>query len=614
MIQEWEGEFNLLNVLGDTGAGKTATLETMWRLFGMDGELLTAESTPFTMLTALASTNALPVVFDEYKPADMNPNRKDKLHRYLRTSTKGGIESKGNADRTTDNYHLHAPVCLAGEQPIQGPAEERRAIMTTFTRSVVVGDTPQSRAFARLVGGKDGDEYHDGLPFEDHALAYYTWLLEQDTDELRDLWRESRERVTELLDGREVDADVLDDMVAQGFQTVRFGCTIYRVFAADLGVDPDTTPVTPAAVDDAILYVAGEGGGADHVSHLDRFVGLLGRAASADYLALGEHYTVVDDGVNGTRELRVKLPTAFDQVRRYARDHDVQGEDLLDTVNDYRARLRDNADRLDGYVTTTSQNTRLNESTQTRCIGIDVAIADETVDEFELGMFIDDDGDSPARRDRDCDYPTIDDLRPGYVTFEATIESVLDPKPWLQGEGTLRDRSGVVDYVIRSGSGDVPRLEEGDRYRLENARVTTSEDDVRVVEIRPGATTVKPVTQQTGLERDRDGEVDYDGDRGDDRDGDETDVDADPSAGTDDPGAEGQAADLVPPSGEYVGVQANVMDTLRRNSGEVSIAQLAGAIGNGDTSPHDVRNAVGRLESKGRVTTDDVDGRTMVRL
>lgn len=321
--------------------------------------------------------------------------------------------------------------------------------------------------------------------------------------------------------------------------------------------------------------------------------------------------------MNGTRELRVKLPTAFDQVRRYARDHDVQGEDLLDSINDYRARLRDNAERPDGYVTTTSQNTRLNETTQTRCIGIDIAIVDATVDEFELGMFIDGGSDGSTRRDRERGHPTIDDLRPGYTSFEATIESVLDPKPWLQGEGTLRDRSGVVDYVIRDGSGDVPQLEEGDRYRFENARVTTSEDDVRVVEIRPGATTVKLVTQQTGLDRDRygDGDSDHDGNgAGGDRDAGEIDDDADSGAGTDDPGGNGKAADLVPPSGKYDGVQANVMDTLRRNNGEVSIAQLADAIGNGDTSPDNVRNAVGRLETKGRVTTDDLDGRTVVRL
>lgn len=602
LIQDWEGEFNLLNVLGDTGAGKTATLETLWQLFGMEGELLTAETTPFTMLTALSSTNGLPVVFDEYKPADMNERRKDKLHRYLRTSTKGGIESKGNADRTTDNYHLNAPVCLSGEQPIQGPAEERRTIMTTFTRDGVVGDTPQSRAFARLAGGKAGGEYHDGLPLEDHALAFYTWLLDQDTDDLRELWRESRESAVDVLDRRDLDADVLDDMVVQGFQTIRFGCTLFRAFADEFDVDPDATTVTTDAVADAIAYVAGEGGGADHVSHLDRFVGLLGRAAAAGYVEPGEHYTTVDRGVNDTPELRVKLDTAFDQVRRYARDHDVRGEDLLDSVNDYRGRIRDNFENHDGYMTTTSVTTQVGD-TVTRCVGIDVERADATIDNFELGMFTGDGEDQDVHGEDRDGAVDLADLEPGRHSFEATVALVLDAKPWLEGEGVLRDNSGKIDYVVRDGSGDVPTLDEGERYYFGDARVTTDQDGVTIVEIRPGATTVKPATQATSLD-DHDGD---DGDGGDDDDPGATETDE-----RDDQGD--HLDDVEPASGEFDGLAANVVDTLRQNDGEVRIANLALELSNGDTKPDDVESAVDRLKENGRVITRSGDGGGKVEL
>lgn len=609
-IQDWSGEFNVLNVLGDTGAGKTATLETLWRLFGMDGELLTAESTPFTMLTALASSNSLPVIFDEYKPADMNDRRKDKLHRYLRTSTKGGIESKGNADRTTDNYHLHAPVCLAGEQPIQGPAEERRSIMTTFTRDAVVGETSHSRAFAKLTGGKAAGEYHDGLPLEDHALAFYTWILRQDERDLRDQWRAARDRVLAVLDDRDVDAGVLDDTVIQGFQTVRFGCELYRAFAHEFGVNPDATPVTDDAIDDAIVYAAGEGGGADHVSHLDRFVGLLARASAAGYVEKNEHYTLVgshDD--SDPTELRIRLSTTFDQVRRYARDHDVRGEDLLNSTADYRARIRDNAENSDGYVTVTSQPTRLGDSLS-RCVGIDVGRVRATVDEFELGMFTDDAERDEAERDdagaRNQSPPGVAELAPGYATFEATVKTVLDPKPWLDGEGTLRDRSGHVDYVVRDGSGSPPTLEEGETYRFKKARVTTNENDVKIVEVRPGATEVKPVTEPTRLDDHDDGDRGGDGggSTGDDQDG-VTGQDADAGAG---PTA--RASGAVEPSGEFDGVQANVLDVLHRRGGEASLPVLTGSVaanGHTDATPDDVRSAVDRLKEKGRVITRSTD-------
>jgi hypothetical protein len=432
------------------------------------------------------------VAFDEYKPADMSERRKDKLHRYLRTSTKGGIESKGNADRTTDNYQLSAPVCLSGEQPIQGPAEERRSIMTTFTRDGVIGDTPQSRAFAQLTGGKTGDKYHNSLPLKDHALAFYMWLLDRIEDgSLREIWRKARDRVGALLDRRDLDGDTLDDMTLQGFQTIWFGCQLYQLFARDLGVDPEMTPVTPDRIEDAIEYVAGEGGGADHVSHLDRFIGLLGRASTADYVELGKHYTVVDSTTNSSKELRIRLSTAFDKVRRYARDHDVRGEDLLDSVGDYRARIRDNAESSAGYVATTSQNTHLNDQTQARCVGINIGRAEEAIDEFSLGMFVADaaNEDEPEVHEDEPATPAQIDLSSAangeeLPTLRATVEGIWEDKfgnivGELQADGATVD----VHFAGCALQLQVP-VSKGGTYDFSGLRARTS-DGEPFVEHRP---------------------------------------------------------------------------------------------------------------------------------
>lgn len=556
LIQDWEGEFNLLNVLGDTGAGKTATLETMWRLFGMDGELLRADSTAFTILTALSSSNSLPVVFDEYKPADMSSYSVDKLHQYLRTSTKGGVESKGNADRTTDNYHLNAPVCLAGEQPIQGPAEERRTIMTTFTREGVIGDTPASRAFARLIGGKADSTYHEGRDLEQHAIAFYQWLLDEDRKRLRELWRHAREHVLDVLDDRGFSAESFDDMVIQGFQTIKFGCTLYRAFAEEHGVDADMAGVTTTAIDDALEYVAGEGGGADHVSHLSRFVELLARAAAADYLEEGEHYTFVDDGVDGDAELRVKLPTAFDQVRRYARDHDVRGEDLLDNLNDYRARLRDNAENSTGYVTATSVTTRLNESTVTRCVAFDTEMATTEIEEFEVSMF----GGSDSEAAADAEEPGLAALNPGRHTVEVTIAEQLEPKPWQQGRGHVVDDNGtILSYVAEGSTDPLADVEEGDRVQIADAKIGTDRDGVEQLEVS-GVCDVEVLATP----------------------------DVEQSAVTE------TAADG---GSEFDGPIGRVEEYLRRDGGTVAVPELAGAL---SLEPSTARDAAETLANKGR--------------
>lgn len=388
LIHEWENEFNLLSVLGDTGAGKTTTLETLWQLFGMDDDLVEVNSTKYSCLAALTSTNSIPVVFDEYKPADIDDQKLDDLHHYFRVATKGGVESKGNPDFSTTNFRFRAPVCIAGEQPVRGPAEKRRTIMTTFKREVTVGSTSESRAYAKLAGGNVGDTYYEGYDLQQHALLFYQWLLQQDQDELKALWQDCREKTIANLSQQNLNLASLDDLVLQGFQTVRFGCNLYRNFAEHLGIDPDTTLVTETAIDEAIKYIASEGGGSNHTSHLDKFLELCCRAATADYLTEGEHYRIMVANGEGRPELRLTLNTAFDQVRRYARDHDVRGEDLLDTGDDYRARIRDNEQKDDGYITTTSKVTRL-EKSRRRCIGIDIPCASDQVSGFEIQAFTD---------------------------------------------------------------------------------------------------------------------------------------------------------------------------------------------------------------------------------
>ena len=604
LIQQWEGEFNLLNVLGDTGAGKTATLEVLWELFGMDGELLTAETTPFTMLTALSSTNGLPVAFDEYKPADMSERRKDKLHRYLRTSTKGGIESKGNADRTTDNYQLNAPVCLSGEQPIQGPAEERRSIMTTFTRDGVVGDTPQSRAFARLTGGKAGDEYHEGLPLEDHALAFYIWLLDRIEDgSLREMWRDALDRVNELLDRRDLDGDSLDDMTIQGFQTIWFGCQLYQLFAREVGVDPNTTPVTADAIENAIEYVAGEGGGADHVSHLDRFVGLLGRASTANYVELGQHYTVVDSTTNGTEELRIRLSTAFDQVRRYARDHDVRGEDLLDSVGDYRARIRDNAENPAGYVATTSQNTHLNDHTQARCVGIDVDRAEEAIDEFDLGMFVVDSDDDSDPEDDAEDTPVSlaeidlsamadgEELPP----IRATVAGVWEGEfKKIVGELEADGESVDVHFVGCDLLLEKP-VKGGGTYEFTGLRARTN-DGVDKVEYRP--TTEKEVLEEPETADDDSAEATAKatdgGDADDENEEEPTPEDAEGGVNVDDI--------------DSSSVKGRVIEYLRRHTEKGDTVTGPHVAGQLDENPEDVHTALNSIAAERSILSRDASG------
>ncbi|ELY84431.1 DNA primase catalytic core domain-containing protein, partial [Natrinema gari JCM 14663] len=240
-IQQWEGEFNILAVTGDTGAGKPATLETLWSCFGVGGDLLRADGTTFPKMRALATSNALPIVFDEYKPADMSSYAVDQFHSLLRTSTRGGIEEKGRPDGSVVGHELLAPAVISGEQALRGTAEERRTLQTNFSRQASVGGTPESEAFARLTGGEVNGEVAEGYDLSEHALAYYQWVLDQGEDDLRSTWRDAREEATDCIS--ELGFSGLDDMRHQAIQTLIYGCRLYQSFAHDMGLGAGEVPI-----------------------------------------------------------------------------------------------------------------------------------------------------------------------------------------------------------------------------------------------------------------------------------------------------------------------------------------------------------------------------------
>jgi putative DNA primase/helicase len=116
-----------------------------------------------------------------------------------------------------------------------------------------------------------------------------------------------------------------------------------------------------------------------------------------------------------------------------------------------------------------------------------------------------------AAADADDEPTPVPQRDAGYETFTATVTAVIDPKPWLEGEGTLVDETGaVIDYIVRDGSGTAPTIEEGDEYHFRRARLTADEAGAPVVEIRPGATEVKQASRPSGLAEHEQGDEDAD--------------------------------------------------------------------------------------------------------
>jgi len=168
------GGFPLVFVHGSPGSGKTSTATPLMRLLGYTDpkpNVVTMKS--FPMLKLLSSTNAIPVFMDEYKVRDMKEDMVDNIHRYMRKSYNGEIESKGLANQTTRDYTLSAPMVVMGEWNITEPAIKERVIVVRFTSAVKKNPGMQS-AYEAL----------KQLHLETFMPRYIQYVLAQDVDQL----------------------------------------------------------------------------------------------------------------------------------------------------------------------------------------------------------------------------------------------------------------------------------------------------------------------------------------------------------------------------------------------------------------------------------------------
>jgi primase-polymerase (primpol)-like protein len=377
-IYDWEGAFNLLNVTGDTGSGKTTTLRYLWRCFGMQGEPFDARDTAFVLLSTFGASNSLPVWHDEYKPSDMAKYEVDRFHDMIRKTATGSVAQRGNADKSTTEYELAAPAVISGEQQIQPPAERRRSIMVQFRKAATEQGSETRRRFKQLIGSghiEDGELVlaENSPDPSEHALAYYQFVTGLDDNEIRSVWLDAREYEYEVRQDWDGDYD-LDDLEIQGLQTVVFGFEMYRRFAESMGVDEASLP-DEHELRTALRNVADTvGPDGSRKSHLDTFVELVARARAAGYLEDGQHFTHVREG-KPDEDLRVHLPRTYDAISKYVRDHDLDSEDLLDVAG-YKGRFKEAAEEGGGYVSCYGQNS----PPLSRCVGISTVAAMNDLD------------------------------------------------------------------------------------------------------------------------------------------------------------------------------------------------------------------------------------------
>lgn len=232
--------------------------------------------------------------------------------------------------------------------------------MVSFKTGPTQKGSPMREKFKQLVGAdylRDGEleKPSDAPDPRHHALAYYQWVLDMTTDELHDMWHESRKLVAKIRSAWPNEHE-LDDMEIQGLQTIVWGYKLMRQFAREQDIEPDNV-FDRDDLRRGLRHVVSEiGPDGQRKSHMDRWLELVERATAMDYLEPGTHWDVVHEG-QPSEELRLNGSQTFDAISKYIRDHGLDDADVLSNWADYKKRFAEAEENPDSYVECVDQYT-----------------------------------------------------------------------------------------------------------------------------------------------------------------------------------------------------------------------------------------------------------------
>jgi hypothetical protein len=339
------GSFPTLFVWGTQGSGKSSLcIDIMWPLFGVrDAEPYSATETEFALLKLLTSTRSVPVFIDEYKPYDMQRQRLNTLHRYLRRLYRGETEERGRPDLKVNSYHLQAPVCVAGEtRPTEAALLER-----------IITANPEKTTLKEKTGYQGAHRELRSVDLVLFAPRYIQFCLGREF--AADL-EVARGVAKALLGERKVPVRIVENLTA-----MLLGVHLFEEFAKVCGCELSYDLGVREAVDAVLEDVLETDHGVKNA--LDHFLEMLGVMAVQGHLKYRIHY-VFDGG-----HLAVHLESAYDAFRAHCKRIDYEGE-----VVDLKAlrRLIIESKKQGGFVVAESERVVFDREGRRRAVLIDL--------------------------------------------------------------------------------------------------------------------------------------------------------------------------------------------------------------------------------------------------
>jgi len=247
VFAEFGVRFPHLDLYGTKGSGKSTTvLEVFLRMLGyVKGSSWDCSTTPFVLLSLMASTSSIPVSLSEFRRTTLSERSFATLRRALLLAYDSGKDSRGRADQTTQEYVLSAPLVLDGEDVVSDPAIRERTLVVNLSPHTITISSEAWEAFSKLVV----------LPLAWFARPYIQYTLGYDAERLEVLWKEQLHEIAQNF------PDILADRVRRNLVVALCGVRLYEGFLAAQGVtvDPVDASVLRAARETAESSELGRG-------------------------------------------------------------------------------------------------------------------------------------------------------------------------------------------------------------------------------------------------------------------------------------------------------------------------------------------------------------------
>lgn len=238
----------MLFLVGESGSGKTAILKNVIKpLLGYSENTPVIDitsTTKFPMIKALSESN-YPVLFEEYKPSHMLPNKVTDFSNLIRNLYERNSDERGQKNQTVKQNILRAPLIMTGEESF--PNNDKSTIEKVMITYLSKGERPEgSEKDLRWLEKNKDITYKLGRTIVNKLIA----LSDEDYIGKRELFEEIgrhsklKDRPLELFInaciGMEVLNEICGSIIGEDFIAIDYSEDILKnVIEENVGTDED---------------------------------------------------------------------------------------------------------------------------------------------------------------------------------------------------------------------------------------------------------------------------------------------------------------------------------------------------------------------------------------